>query len=169
MEDHAREQLTNLLHQFLDPAQARAAENDIQAGEQYLHACPAPTPDPQTIIHIKSRIAATLARRRTVARTFRRSLAAAAVIAFAMLVLMDSGPTRHISTLQAATILPAAMWESNNIAAEDVDLVYFTGEIRLLEAQLRDLDADDGDSDASGAVDELEMELMHIETEFWKG
>ena len=127
MEDHTREPLTNLLLQFLDPTQAQDAETEIRAGEHYLHANPAPAPDPQTIVHIKSRIAVTLARRRRIARTFRRSLAAAAVIAFAMLALLDRSPTPHTGMLQAAMILPAAMWESNNIAAEDVDLHRLTG------------------------------------------
>jgi hypothetical protein len=68
-----------------------------------------------------------------------------------------------------ASIIPAAVWESHDIAAEDLDLVYFTSEIRQIEAQMQAIEAGETEIRGSNALDELEMELIAIETEFWKG
>lgn len=168
MEDQTRENLNQLLRQFLDPAQAKAAAEDIQTGERLLDACPASTPDPQTIARIKGEIAATLARRRRIRLVLRRSLAAAAVIAFALLGLLDRSPTRDNSVFQAA-ILPAAIWDSMDVAADDMDLARFTAEVRQIEAQWQALEAGEDEAAGSGTVEDLDRELMQIESEFRKG
>ena len=68
-----------------------------------------------------------------------------------------------------ASIIPTAIWESDDLAADDLDLVYFTSEIRQIEAQMQALEPEESDAGSGGGPDELEMELMAIETEFWKG
>jgi len=168
MEKQTRENLNDLLRQFLDSAQAKAAGEDIRAGERLLDACPAPTPSPETIVRIKGEVAATLARRHRITLIFRRSLVAAAVIAFALIGLLDRGPDDPTNAFQAS-ILPAAIWDSEDITADDPDLVYFTGEVRRIEAQLQALEAGEGEAAGSGTVEELETELKQIETEFRKG
>lgn len=168
MEDQTRENLNDLLRQFFDPAQAQAAGEDIRACERLLDAHPAPTPSPEVIARIKNEVAATLARRHRIALILRRSLAAAAVIAFALIGLLDHGPTAPTNAFQAS-ILPAAIWDSEDVAAEDPDLVYFTGEVRRIEAQLQALEAGEDEAPGSGTVEELETELKQIETEFRKG
>jgi hypothetical protein len=168
MEDQTGENLSNLLRKFLDPAEAEAAREDIRAGERLLRAYPAPAPDRRTILRIKAEIAAAVRRRRLVHRIFRRSLAAAAVIAFAAIGLLDHGPASRTSVYQAA-IIPASLWESDNIADDDLDLVYFTSQVRHIEAQLGALEAGEDEPPAGRAVEELETELIQIETEFWKG
>ncbi|OHB64333.1 MAG: hypothetical protein A2Y76_01970 [Planctomycetes bacterium RBG_13_60_9] len=67
-----------------------------------------------------------------------------------------------------AAIMPAAIWESDNLAVDDLDIVYFTAEIRHIETQMQALESDEGEV-GGGGPDELESELMAIETEFWKG
>lgn len=168
MEDQTRENLNDLLRQFLDPAQAEAAGEDILAGERLLDACPAPSPSPETIARIKSEIRMTLARRHRIMLTFRRSLAAAAVIAFALIGLLQRGPTGGPNVFQAR-LLPAAIWDSDDVAAGDLDLARFTVEVRLIEAQLQALDAGEDEAAGSGTVEEFERELKQIETELWKG
>lgn len=167
MEDHARDNLKDLLRQFLSAADAKTADGDIQAGERLLDEYPAPMPDSETILRIKKQVAATVWRRRRIVRTFRRSVAVAAAVAFALIGLFGRGPTGHTDMFQEA-IIPAAIWDSDNIAAADVDLVYFTGEVRQIEAQLQALDAGD-DEGAGGTVEDFETELIQIETELSKG
>lgn len=168
MEDQTRENLNHLLRQFLDPAQARAAREDIRAGEQLLDAHPAPLPSLETIARIKAEVGASLARRHRIALLLRRSLAAAAVIAFATIGLFDRAPTGSRKPYEA-NLLPAAIWESQDVAAEDPDLVYFNSEVRRIEAQLQALEAGEDGAAGSDAVDELETELKQIETEIGKG
>lgn len=168
MEDQTRENLNDLLRQFLDPTQAEAAGRDIPAGERLLDAHPAPMPSSETMTRIRGEMAATFAGRHRIIVTFRRSLAAAAVIAFALFGLLDRGPTGPTHVFEAS-ILPAAIWDSDDVAAGDLDLARFTAEVRQIEAQLQALDASDDEAVSSGAVEELEKELRQIETELGKG
>jgi hypothetical protein len=168
MEDQTRENLNDLLRQFLDAAPAETAAENIRAGERLLDAWAAPTPAPETIARIKGDIAAALTRRHRIMLILRRSLAAAAVIAFAVIALLDRSPTGGNNVFQAA-ILPAAIWDSVDVAADDLDLARFTAEVRQIETQLQALEAGEDDAAGSGTVEELERELMQIETEFRKG
>jgi hypothetical protein len=168
MEDQTRENLNELLRQFLDHAQAEATGRDILAGERLLDAHPAPMPSLETIARIRGEMAATMTRRHRILLTFRRSLAAAAVIAFALIGLLDRGPTGPTNVFEAS-ILPAAIWDSDDVAADDLDLARFTAEVRQIEAQLQALDAGDDEAAGSGTLEELEKELRQIETELWKG
>ena len=168
MRDQARDNLTELLKRFMDASAAQAAERDIQAGERILDAWPAPVPDGRTIASIKARMAVAAPRHRWRVRVFGGSLATAAAIIMIVLVgLLGRGPINGPATRFAA-ILPAAVWESDNLAADDLDLVYFTSEIRQIEAQMQALEADEGEMGGETPED-LQMELMAIETEFWKG
>jgi hypothetical protein len=169
MEDRTRENLNDLLRQFLDPAQAEAAGRDILAGERLLDAHPAPMPSLETIARISGEMAATMAGRHKIILAFRRSLAAAAVIAFALIGLLGRGPTGPTNVFFEASILPAAIWDSDDVAADDLDLARFTAEVRQIEAQLQALDPGDDEAAGSGTVEELEKELRQIETELWKG
>jgi len=168
MEDQTRENLNQLLRQFLDPTDAEAAARDIRTGERLLDLYPAPMPGPEIIARIKADMTAGLVRRHKVVSVFRRALAAAAVIAFALIALLNRGPTDPTNVFQA-NILPAAIWDSEDVASDDPDLAYFTGEVHRIEAQLQTLEAGDDDAAGNGSVDELETELRQIETELGKG
>jgi len=167
MEDHAHDNLKDLLRQFFNAADAEMADADIRTGERLLGEYPAPMPERETILRIKKQVAATVWRRRRIAQTLRRSVAVAAVVAFALLGVLSRGPTSRTDMFHAA-IIPAAIWDSDNIAAADVDLVYFTGEVRQIESQLQALNAAD-DEAAGVTVEDLETELIQIETELSKG
>ena len=94
--------------------------------------------------------------------------AAAAVVVLALIGLLGPGSANR-STLSYVAIMPAVLWDSDDIVADDLDLAYFSSEIGLIEAQMQALDADESGVGGSDASDELEMELMAIQTEFWKG
>jgi len=168
MEDQTRENLNDLLRQFLDPDQARTAHEDMLAGERLLDAWAAPSPSPETIARFKGEITVTLAKRQRIMLTLRRSLAAAAVIAFALIGLLHRGPTGSPNVFQAA-LLPAAIWDSDDVAVGDLDLARFTAEVRQIEAQLQALDSGEDEAAGGGSVEEFERELTQIETELWKG
>ncbi len=169
MNDQARENLVEWLKRFMDASAAETTYQDIQAGERLLVTYSAPEPDARTIAAIKASMVLAAARRRRQVRILGGSLvAAAAVVVIAMIGVLGPGSTSHTPMVQAA-IIPAAIWESDNMAADDLDLAYFAAEIRGIEAQMQALEASDSEIHGSGALRELEMELMHIETEFWKG
>jgi hypothetical protein len=169
MRKQTHENLAELFQRFIDVAGAQAAHDDIRAGERFLDACPAPAPSARVIASVKAQMAAAALRRHRITRLVRSSFAtAAAVIVLALIHWAGPGPQERAGMSYAA-IIPTAIWESDNIAADDLDIVYFTTEIRHLEAQMQALESDRADTPAAGAVEEIEMELLQIEAEFWKG
>lgn len=169
MRDHARENLTELLRRFMDESAARQAQADIEAGEQILQAHPASLPSQQTLWTIKSLMIATAARRRRRIHIFRAALAAAAVVVVTALVGRYPSGSVDQPRVNIASILPTAIWESHDLTADDLDLAYFTSEIHQIETQMRDLETEDATPRESDVLDDLEIELISIETEFWKG
>jgi hypothetical protein len=169
MKDHARENLTELLRRFMDDSAAHSVQADIDAAEKLLEAHPAPAPSPAALTAIKVRMVATAVRRHRRVRIFRAAVAVAAAMLLTVLIgQFDRTPTGRPG-ISFASIIPTAVWESHDLTADDLDLVYFNSEIRQIEAQMQAIEAGEAEQDGSDSVDELELELIAIETEFWKG
>jgi len=170
MEDHARENLAELLRRFMDDSTARAAQTDIEEADRILGAHPAPAPGARVLSTVKNLMIVTAARRRRRHRIFRGAVAAAAAVFLMVLVGRHGGSSTDQPRVNFASIIPTAVWESHDIASDDLDLVYFTSEIRRIEKQMRDLETDqDVAPRGNDVLDEVERELIAIETEFWKG
>lgn len=169
MRNPAHENLAELLRQFMSESEARATQEDLRAVGRIMEGCPAPAPLPRTVSTIKTLMVATAQRRRRRIRIFRRGLAAAAAVVMTVLIAQHDRHPAASPSATFASILPASVWESDNPAAEDLDLVYFTSEIRQIEAQIRALEAGDTEIRGKRTLDDLELELMAMETEFWKG
>lgn len=169
MRDPTHEDLSELLRQFMDKSEARATQEDLRAVGQIVEDYPTPAPLPKTVATIKTLMVATAQRRRRRIRIFRRGLAAAAALVMTVLIAQHSRHPAGNPGATFASILPASVWESDNLAADDLDLVYFTSEIRQIEAQIRALEAGDTEIKGERTLDDLELELMAMETEFWKG
>jgi hypothetical protein len=169
MNKRNRENLAGLFGRFFGVSEAEAAAEEVRAAERILDAYPAPEPDARSIAAIKMQIITRLARKRTVSRAIHRSMvAAAAVVVVAIIGLLGRGPTGQ-SDMDHAAIIPTRIWESDDIASDDLELVYFNAEIERIEAQMRALESGEGEGDSSSTLGEIEIELMQIESEFWKG
>jgi hypothetical protein len=168
MKDRAHENLIELLQRFMDEPAARAAQEDIQTGEQWLEACPAPLPDARVIAALKVQMPAAALRRHRIAQLVRASAVAAAAVIVLGLVGLFGPATTSRSSLSIAGLIPAAVWESDDIMVDDHDLAYFSSQIGQIEAQMQTLDG--GESEIGvGAPDELESELLALQAEFLKG
>ena len=168
MRDQAHENLIELLQQFMDEPTARVAHEDIQAGERFLDAYPVLTPDARLLATIKKRMAVTALRRHRIVRLVHGTLAAAAaVIVLALIGLLGPGSANR-SHVSYVAIIPPAIWDSDDMTADDLDLAYFSSEIGQIEAQIQALDAGESES-GGGTLDEFEDELMAIQADFWKG
>jgi hypothetical protein len=173
MEDRNRENLGELFGKFFDAEQAESCLKDFQEAERILRENPAPAPDDMLIANIKAEIAmrlpvrkAELARR----RIYRRAIAAAAVFLIAGIsaTLFDHtgpGPT----TLAAASLIPTAVWESDDVTADDEDLAFFATEIEQIENEVIALESGEDASESDSTIEELEMELIVVSSDFWKG
>jgi len=66
--------------------------------------------------------------------------------------------------------IPRAIWETYDITNEDSNLAYCSTEIEQIEQQFHKLQSPYEETNtAYDEVSEMEMELLEIETEFWKG
>jgi len=168
VKDPDQDSLRELLERFMPAAEAETAAEDVRTGEAILRAHPAPEPDRQVVLGIKLEIASKLSRRhRIVHRLCQFAATAAAVIVLALLVFHSQVPQTDPS-LSHAALIPTFIWESDDISADDMKLAYFTSEIRQIEAQVRVLEAGEGQDLGASTLDEVEMELMQINTGFWR-
>lgn len=174
MNDGNRENLKELFEKFLDAEQAESCVEDVQKAEQILREHPAPEPDDMLIANIKAEIAMRLPAGRTY--VFKQiaykvvGIAAAVIILTAIgLRLFDKG-NGEPGPVVYASIIPTAIWESDDIAAADANLAIFTVEIEQIENELLALRLGEDDGNGDRSVTELEMELIQINnSDFWKG
>ena len=166
------ENLKELFEKFLSAEQAESGVEDIQKAEQILRQHPAPEPDSMLIADIKAEIAMRLPAKRTNVYTkiaYRAAYAAAAImiITAVSLSLFDPPPIEP-GQVQYASIMPTAIWESDDITTDDTDLAIFTIEIEQIEDELRSLQSGEDISNGDSSLSELEMELVAINNDFWK-
>lgn len=174
MNERNRENLKELFEKFFDGEQAESCVEDIRKGEQILREHPAPEPDQTLIADIKAQIALRLQARR--AQHFRRILyevvgAAAAIIFIATISvqLFQQKDVRRTGTIDQASILPTAMWENDDITTADQDLATFTTQIEQIEDEVQTLQSGQEPGNTDSTIEELEMELVEVNSDFWKG
>lgn len=170
MGDQNWQDIRALFGRFFSAADSEGAAEDVRAGERIFDAYPAPVPDAELLDFIKRQIAARLVRRRRFLLACRSLMGAAAVVVVTVIVLLGRVPAPPAApAVSYAAIIPAAVWESDDVTADDFELMYFNSEIQRIEAQMQALQSGDGEVSPAGSVEDIEMELMQIETEFWKG
>jgi len=172
MIDRNQENLKDLFEKFLSAEESTKAVEDVRKAEQILRGHPAPEPDDMLIANIKAEIAMRLPLK--TADVFRRMAYKAAAVAAAVIIvalisvsLFEKG--NEPEKMAYASIIPTAIWESDDIATDDMDLAILTAEMEQIEDEVLALQWGERDSNGDQAVAELEMELMEIESDFWKG
>jgi len=174
MSSQNEENLKELFEKFLSSEQAAKAAEDVYKAEQILREHPAPEPDDMLIANIKAKIALNLRSLR--AKVFTQLVYKTAAIAAAILIvaaiglnILEKDKDYRSERIIPASIIPRATWDSDNIAADDVDLVTYTTEIEQIKDELRTLQLGKGNANGDAALIELEMNLVEIESDFWKG
>ena len=172
MNGQNEENFKELFEKFYTAEQAQRAIEDVQKAEQLLREHPAPEPDDMLIADIKAEITMRLPARR--AGVFRRIAYKVAAVAAAIIVVAAI----YLSFLQKAdesekavytSIIPPAIWESDDMITDDVDLATLTAEIEQIEDELLALQWGENGTNGDKVVTELEAELIEISSDFWKG
>ncbi len=168
MNDPSHDDLRNLLERFADPSAADAIEREIREGERLLAAHPAPPVAPETLAAIKQQMATRLdASHRSWHPLYRYAALAAAVVLTALIGFFGR-PVAKEPDVSFASLIPTAIWESDDLASDDMELAYFQSELQRLETQMQAIEDGDGDLVATASLDEVEMEMIRIDREFWK-
>ena len=167
-----KENLKELLGRFMDAGAADEAARDIERSDELLRAFPAPEPNEETLADVKAMMSAMVRRRHRI--TLQRRIlaaAAAAVIVLtsaAVLKYFNEQPTGQPRT-QYASVIPAAIWESTDITTDDADIAVIKAEIASIENELYGVELSENTVTGSTAADDLEMELVGVSSDFWKG
>jgi len=172
MKDESKENLKEVFEKFLEPKEAEEAVEDIRKGEQILREHPVSEPDSKLIADIKAEVGKVVLRRKT--NVFRRIVYKSAVVAASVIFLAaigiklfeKGGESERVIT---ASILPAVIWESERLADDDADLAILTAEIEQIESDLLAVQVGENGGNGHEAVTELEVELIEINGDFWKG
>ena len=166
------EDLEELFGRFLEPAEAQAAAEDIRRGEEIIGKNLAPQVREGLVAEIKAEVAGALVQKE--ARAFRRRICAAAVGAAVVIIVAVIGAVffergDEANRVVAASVLSEAIWESDDLAEDDVELAVLAAEIEDIEGDL--LAVELGENGGNGQIDstELDMELTEINGSFWKG
>jgi hypothetical protein len=172
MDDRDQENLRELFEKFFDAEQAESCVEDIQKAEQIFREHPAPEPDDMLIANIKAQIAMRL--QASKAHRIRRIIyevvgAAAAILIVAAVSLQLFQNDSPSGTVNYASLIPTAIWESDDIAADDEDLAIFTAQIEQIEDEMQALQSGEDTGNGDSTITELEMELIEINSDFWKG
>lgn len=165
--------MRELFEKFLGSEEAQRAVEDIQEAEEILHEYPGPEPSAALIADIKAEIGERLLGRKRV--SWRRiayetaAVAAIFIILAVVSVKLFERPSREPGRVMYASIIPASIWESDDIATDDTSLAMLTAEVDQIEEEALALRLGGGGVNGERAVAELEMELMDIDSDFWKG
>ncbi len=167
------ENLNELLGRFMDAGQAENAAEDIRAADIIFAKNHAPGPDQALVAKIKTLVSDTLEIHRSIA--FRRriyrvaAVAAAFIIVSALSVRIFQPPVHRQGPDAYAAIIPAAVWEGDDIVADDAELATISAAIDQIQGEMLALqDGEDG-LEAYDELLDLESELIEIESDFWKG
>lgn len=164
-----RDNLQELFGAFMGPEEARKAAEEVRAGEKMLRANPAPEPSGEVLLKIKARGAAELARRKRV-RVWRKYVSEALAAAAVLLVVASVGLNLFESESPRRPLLPTTDWNAEDIVSADRDLAYISTEIDQIEEQFRTVASPSEQADRSASeLYEMEMELIAMANDFWKG
>jgi len=173
MENRNDENLKELFERFLKPEQAAKASEDIEKAEQILSGSAAPEPDEALLVEIKAKVSIAAERRkRRQARYFvyKTAAVAAAVIILAAVSLRFQQEQGGMSEeVFYASLIPKAIWESEDLASDDSELAALNREIEQAEKEVLALQLSETNGNGLSPETELEIELLEIESTFWKG
>ena len=172
MNDRNEENLRELFERFVSTEEAESAVEDFIEAERILQEYPAPEPDKELVAAMKSEIAEAIRLRKE--HTFRRFAYKLAPVAAVFMILAVVG-IRMLETgsgpeeLVRGPWISARLWDSENIAADDMDLAVFTAEVDELEIEFTTLESGEDRGNGRSAVSELEMDFVEINTDIWEG
>lgn len=171
MNNH-KENIDELLKRFLGEKEAQKAAEDIAKGDELLRSYYAPVPDEEAIIVLKSKVAKAVAanRQRVLRRTYY------GVAAFAAAVIMVAFVSAHLSEHKPIEPVRVTTTKVISYVSDDTKVFYDDAEIETLNAEVEQVgneivmsewDTEDGNLD-SDLID-MEIGLIDINSDFWKG
>lgn len=163
------ENLNELLMRFYDRCEAEQIGDEIRDADQMLDSFVAPEPD---LAGIKSTLASRLGQKSRAKVLYRAVAIAAAVVIIAAGLNIYIQQNAGIETGPTVATMPTQPWQSIASAQSDADMAVFSAEAEEIEEELIALElaeSDNGNGEIAGLIEDMEAELIEIETVFWEG
>jgi hypothetical protein len=165
--------LRELLASFMNSEAANKAAADIERGDELLRNWPAPQPSEALLAEVKQKMLIAAGQRRAATlyhRIFAVAAAAAAVIilSFVALKVFENRPVGQSDTTYATTI-PDQLWEGGSIRTNDPDIAVLSNEIDNVADELAAVLPSEQNSSSASAVSDVEMQIIEVGADFWKG
>ncbi len=171
MSNRKDKNLDELLARFYG-SEARKVADDIAEGERILREYPDPKPDEETIILLKAKVAKAVAanRERVLRRTYYGVAAFAAaviMIAFVSVALLVNRPSE--SREVATTVKATKDITQDEFFYGDEEMATLSGEVEQVGDEITALDFGVASEELDDDWIDVEMGLIDIESDFWKG
>jgi hypothetical protein len=173
MNDRNGENLRELFKKFFSDREAEEYSEDFARINRMLDENPAPEPREELVANIKREIAEAVRLRKE--HTFRRFAYKLAPVAAVFVVLAAVGVQMLLKEgggpvpRPPGPVIPPSVWESENVAAEDRNLLVLTTELDELEVEFAILESEENGGNGGSAITELEIEFAEIEGNIWEG
>lgn len=172
MNDRNEENLRELFERFISSKEVESRIEDFAKVKRILDENPALEPTPELIAAIKSEIADTIRRRKE--HTFRRLAYKLAPVAAVFIILASVSIKLYVRDSRQdkpvyVRMIPSAVWDSEDITADDMDLAVLTAELDGLEVEFTTLESGEDRGNGRSAFSELEMDFVAISTDIWEG
>jgi hypothetical protein len=172
MNDRKGDNLKELFERFVCAEEAESGIEDFVKAQRILDENPAPQPPQELVAAIKSEIDEAVRLRKE--HNFRRFAYKLAPVAAVFVVLAavgvrmlkeGNGPLEIVQ----GPIMSARVWDSEDVAADDMDLAVFTAEVDQLEIEFTTLERAENGGGGQSDVSELEMDFVAISNDIWEG
>jgi hypothetical protein len=162
-----------LLASFMDTEAANKTAADIERGDELLRNWPSPNPDETLLAEVKQKMTIAAGQRRIVTiyhRVVAATAVAAAVVILSIVALkvFKNRPVGQPTATYAATI-PDAVWEGGSIRTNDPDIAVLSNEIDAIADEISEIQFSDKNGSDAAAVSDVEMQLIDVSADFWKG
>jgi len=167
MSSYKDENLEELFGGFYESFEAKQAAKDIKQGMELFHTAEQLKLSSDAAAGIRKKMQERIANKKTKRnlKIIQRLVSAAAVILIALVVFVnvpDEG--------KKATPVPSGwQWDSFSSVEDDVAISSLTAGIDYIENEFISTESDSDTLNCSSEIDELEMELIAFNSEFWKG
>jgi hypothetical protein len=173
MNNSKKENLRELLASFMDTEAANRAAADIERGDELFGNWPAPKPSEALLAEVKQKMSIAAGQRRVVTlhhRIFAAAAVAAAIIILSIVTLkiFDNQPAAQPEAIYAATI-PDQIWEGGSIRTDDPDIAALSNEIDNVADEISGVRLSDKNGGSTAAVGDVEMQIIEVSADFWKG
>lgn len=173
MKPENKENLKEIFGKFMTAEQAEKAVEEIKHGENILRDNPAVEPDDRLVSSIKAEVVAKLRYQKTntLSRIVLKTAAVAALFAVLAVVstrLLQKQTSNTKENIPIA-VLPQRLWENGADSSQNTELGVLTAEVEQINKDLTNLQLGSEPSNGSKNLTEIEMKLMAIATNFWKG